>query len=126
MSFREENYDYLRLREAWLKSVDSAYMPKVNGGGGGWRVAQLDSVMLASYRLHKCIKNYLRSGVEDSISTVCVPLFPTAIKNARRIIEYKKYPEVGLPGLFHEADVLEALSRACFRYLKTNNKLKSL
>lgn len=117
MSFREENPEYIRLKKDWLDTVARAHEP-----GKGTRVKELDNLMLASYRLHRCIHNYLRHGEPRIDSEVKVPLFPDALAHARVIVQQLD----GLPSMFSEADALEALSRACFIYLKNNNKLKAL
>lgn len=117
MSFREENSNYLRLRKIWWDVVAVAHEPNK-----GTRIDQLDNLMLASYRLHKCIHNYLRHGEPRIDSQIRVPLLPDALKHAKVIVGQTD----GLPSMFSEADALEALSRSCFRWLKDNEKLKAL
>lgn len=115
MSFREENPQYRQLRKNWWEAIDLAHVV-----GKGTRIDQLDNLMLASYRLHRCIINYLRHGAVQTASEVRVPLLPQALKYARKIVGQ----EDGLASLFCEADALEALSRSCFRWLKDNGKIE--
>lgn len=120
MSFRDENPDYKRLKSEWEAIVLVAHEK-----GKGTRIDKLDSLMLSSYRFCRCIRSYLREGAVDvdAESVVKVPWLPEAIENAKNTIIKRKGDRGGRPSLFNEADCLEALSRAAYRWLKDNDKL---
>lgn len=118
MSFREENAAYTRLKVDWEEIVDRAHIQ-----GKGTRTDELDNLMLSSYRLCRCIRSYLRSGATETYGNVRVPLLPEALRVAKDTVIRRKGDRGGLPSLFHEADCLEALSRAAYRWLKDNKKL---
>lgn len=114
MTFREEDKKYLRLREEWLVGVNKAHHP-----GHGIRIDEVDNLMLISYKLQRCIRNYLVKTKIDAPSEVKVPLLPEALKTARKAVS----PAFGVVSLFYEAESLEALSRSAYRWLKANDKL---
>ncbi len=115
MSFREENAVYKALRSDWLEIVNKAHEP-----GKGIRTADVEVLMLSSYRMMKFIRNYLHgNNVTQTGSSVAVPPLPEALRSARIIVEGKD----GLSGLYFEAEKLEAVSRAAYRWLKENNRL---
>jgi hypothetical protein len=117
MSFRD-NYRYKQLRKEWWDVVVRAHED-----GQGTRIKELDGLMLASFRLHRCIKYYLRNGAVDVRSTLeKIPLLPGALKQARKVVGQVN----GLHSLMSEADALEGLSRSCYKWLKDNKKLIKL
>jgi len=115
MSFRDENPKYRELREKFKTVFYRAVIP-----GKGTRIDEVDNLMLASYSLMRCIREYLRGEKVTAPSTIRVPLLPEAAKDMRYILELK--PSTVL-SLYHEAEKLEALSRAAYRWLKDNDKL---
>lgn len=115
MSFRDEDNKYKQLRKAWWDVVALAHEE-----GQGTRIKHLDPLMIASFRLHRHIKYYLRNGAVDVRSSLDkVPLLPAALKRARKVVGRVD----GLHSLMSEADALEGLSRACYKWLKDNKKL---
>ena len=67
----------------------------------------------------RCIRLYLSGKSVSTEPTLNIPLLPDALKKARALIERKN----GVVSLFIEADSLEALSRAAYRWLKDNDML---
>lgn len=115
MSIRENDQTYKALRADWRLSINKAHNP-----GRGILVSEVKPLMLASYRLMKCIRKLLNSNnIEMTSSSVEVPYLPKALTDARDAVEQKR----GVTGLYIEANKLEALSRAAYRWLKSNKKL---
>ncbi len=117
MSFRDENENYRALRAEWCSMVNKAHHP-----GHGILVTEVETLMLVSYRLMRCIRNYLYGKSIGPESPPDVPPLPDALRNARSLIERKN----GVVSLFLEANSLEALSRSAYRWLKANDRLTPL
>lgn len=117
MSFREDDNRYRELRAEWCRIVSKAHHP-----GKGIVIAEVDSLMLISYRMVRHIRKHLNGQNVETLSPnqrIEVPLLPQALKKAREIIENKS----GVVALYLEAEKLEALSRSAYRWLKENEKL---
>lgn len=113
--WREEDNKYKSLKKAWFEAVRNSYVK-----GSGIRVDELDNLMLASYRLMKYIKAYLKTQeVDTSYTYIKTPLLPEALKKAMDTVSQKH----GVTSLFAEAEALESVSRSAYRWLKDNNKL---
>lgn len=118
MSFRQTDARYKQLVLDWWQVLDLSFLE-----GEGIRAAQVDNLMLTTYRLYRHINNYLRCGLGNTTTRVLtVPKLPEAFKHARKLMSNKD----GLGALFNEADALEALSRSAYQWLKENNRLVQL
>jgi len=115
MSFRDEDPKYKEYKADWALTMNRAYHP-----GKGTLVSELDNLMLASYRLMRYIKHYLRGkSIDVSSPYIDVPLLPKALKEARKLVEQQN----GIISLFKEAEILEAVSKASYRWLSENKQL---
>lgn len=118
MSFRDEDIKYKALKDSWLKGINKAHHP-----GKGIVIAEVDNLMLASYRLMQCLRSYLSKKNVDVIgkmdTRIKVPQLPEALRNAREAVGQTN----GIVALYFEAEKLEALSRSAYRWLKDNHKL---
>jgi hypothetical protein len=113
--WREVDAGYKLLKQSWLAAIKSSYTK-----GLGIKVDELDNLMLASFRWMKYIKSYLRQqDVDTSYYYVKTPLLPDAIKAAVDAVTHKH----GIVSLYAEAEALESVSRASYRWLKDNDKL---
>lgn len=110
--FRDEDDKYKTLKTDWYLAVSKAHHP-----GKGILISEVDTLMLASYRLQRYIRRHLNANTSTPVPRV--PPLPEALRKAREVMGEKNR----LTGLYLEADALEALSRSAYRWLKENNKL---
>lgn len=80
----------------------------------------LERLMMASYRLMKHIRSWLKKKKLDYTESNTVPPLYTALERLATIIVYKEDRTLAL-----EASALEAVSRACYSWMKINHVLNT-
>lgn len=92
-----------------------------SGCGSNWAETTIEPVneelMLSSYALMKCIHTYLQC---HKIAIRSIPTLYMALQDVILVIESTNQ---GSKSLYYEAEKLEDLSRAVYRYLKTKGLL---
>lgn len=115
--FREKKA-YNRLRDRFEPALEEVW-PHVFKGEECLKVSMekknLERLMLTSYRLMKHIRVFLKKSKLDYTEHNSYPTIYNALEKAATIFTYRDNKCT----LAVEASVLEALSRACYRLMKT-------